>query len=162
MSRLPIFDSGFCCFGLRSGMRWRMTENSTEQLKETSIRSVWKHHRMLQGVAWQVWISRFTTIQPIETRWPRVQHIYCEAYCCNMSENWRNNSLKNTSFSGDKIKHISARFHKLCKIMKKVTCLVGESAPPLVDTKFTEARSRTSMNATRLLLKEVCYNSSKN
>ena len=78
VSRLPVFESGFCCFRLQSGMRWRMTENSTEQLKETSIRSVWKHYRMLQGVARQVWISRFTMIQPTETRWPRVQQIYCE------------------------------------------------------------------------------------
>ena len=74
------------------------------------------------------------------------------ATCLKIEETvaWKINHFRETK----KHKQISARFHKLCKIMKKVTCLVGESAPPLVDTKFAVARSRTNMNATRLLLKK--------
>ena len=37
------FNQAFAVFRLRSGMRWRMTENSTEQLKETSIRTVYEN-----------------------------------------------------------------------------------------------------------------------
>lgn len=139
-----------------------MTENSTEQLKETSI--IFAVYENITACC-KVLHEKFRYSVLLSNLLKQDGHVcniyivrYSIATCLKIERiiAWTINHFWETK------KATSLRFHWLWQIMKKVTCLVGESASSLVDTKFAETRSRKNMNGTRLLLKDVCYDSSKN